>query len=112
MLYPFLRWLVSAFALLLTAYIVPGFKVKNFSSALFAALLIGLANIMIRPALVFLTFPIHVLTFGLFNFVINAIILKICAAVLKGFEITSWTAALVGAVLLAIIGTGLHILLV
>jgi len=112
MIYPLLHWLVSALSLLATAYIVPGFKIKDFSSALIAAFIIGLANIVIRPILLFLTFPINILTLGLFTFVVDGVILKMCAAVLKGFEISSWMAAIFGAMILALVGTILHLLLI
>lgn len=112
MLYTFLHWLVSGLALLATAYIVPGFRIKNYSSALIAALVIGIAGIIVRPFLLFLAIPINFLTLGLFTFVIDGIILKMCAAILRGFEIVSWTAAILGAVILAIVSALLHMLLV
>lgn len=106
------KWVVSAAALLLTAYAVPGFRMKDFPSALKASVLIGLANMFIRPVLLLLTLPLNILTLGLFTFVVNAMILKLCAWMLRGFEITSWFSALIGAVLLTIISTLLHFLLV
>lgn len=111
-LFTLLHWIVSAIALLATAYLVPGFKIKSFGSALWAALFIGLANIVIWPALFFFTLPLNILTFGLFTFVINGVVLKICAAFLSGFEIKSWTAAIVGSVVLSLVGMGLHYVLV
>ena len=107
-----IHWAVSALALMITAFVVPGFKVKNFPSALIAALVIGLANIFIWPILIFLTLPLNILTLGLFTFVVNAMVLKICAAVLSGFEINGWFSAIVGSVILSIVGTGLHYFLV
>ena len=106
------HWCVSALALMVTAYVVPGFKVKSFFAALIAALVIGLANLTIWPILFFLTLPLNILTLGLFTFVVNAIVLRICAGILKGFEISGWFSAIVGAVILAVVGTGLHYLVV
>ena len=51
-------------------------------------------------------------TLGLFPFVLDAIVLKVCAAFLKNFDIKSWTSAIVGAVILAIVGTALHFVLI
>lgn len=96
-----IHWFVSAFALWLTALLVPGFRLKNFGSALIASIIIGLANIFIGPVLHFLAFPITFLTFGLFVFVINAVILRICAGILRDFEITNWLSAIFGAMILA-----------
>lgn len=103
-----LHWIISAVALLITSKIIPGFKVNSFISALWAAVVIGLANIVIWPLLMFLTLPINVLTLGLFTFVVNGIVLKICAALIKGFDINGWLPAILGAVVLALIGMLLH----
>jgi putative membrane protein len=107
-----LHWVVSAGALLITSYVVPGFKVKNFKSALVACVIIGLANTFIRPLLMFLTLPLNILTLGLFTFVVNAIILRLCAGILRDFDIKGWTSAIIGAVVLAFVGAGLHFFLV
>ena len=103
-----LHWIISAVALLVTSKIIPGFKVTSFVSALWAAVVIGLANIVIWPLLMFLTLPINILTLGLFTFVVNGIVLKMCAALIKGFDIRGWLPAILGAVVLAIVSTLLH----
>lgn len=110
--YTLLHWAVSALALMMTAYLVRGFKVKSFTSALMAAVVIGMANVLIWPVLIFLTLPINVLTLGLFTFVVNGIVLRVCAAVLSGFEIDSWGAAIFGAIILSVSGTILHYVLI
>ena len=66
-----LVWLINALALLALPYLVPSVQVDSFYTALIAALLLGLANTLIRPLLVMLTLPVTVLTLGLFVFVIN-----------------------------------------
>jgi putative membrane protein len=106
------HWVVSALALFLTSLIVPGFRLKNFGSALVASLIVGAANATVGEFLLFLTLPLNILTFGFFTFVIDAIVLRICARILRDFTITSWTSAIVGAVILAFVGTGLHYFLV
>jgi putative membrane protein len=106
--YGVLHWIISAFAVMITAYVVRGFKVKSFWSALGAALIIGIANAILWPILIFLTLPINILTFGLFTFVVNGIVLKICAAIMPGFKIDTWTAAIIGAIILAVVSTALH----
>lgn len=58
---------------------------------------------VLRPILWFLTLPINILTLGLFTFVVNAIILKLAAKLLKGFDIDGWLPAILGAVVLAVI---------
>ena len=107
-----LHWLVSATALMITAYLVPGFRVKNFGAALIAAAVIGLANLTVWPLLIFLTLPINILTLGLFTFVVNGIVLKLCAAILRDFEINGWFSAIFGAFILACVGSLLHYILI
>jgi putative membrane protein len=108
LLFGLLHWAISAIALILTAYVVRGFKVKSFVAALLAAVVIGFANAVIWPLLIFLTLPINILTLGLFTFVVNGAVLRICAMVLPGFEIDSWMSAIFGAIILSLVSTGLH----
>jgi putative membrane protein len=107
----FFHWLFSAAAVLITAQIVPGFRVEGFASALAAAVVIGLANLLIWPVLFVLTLPFNILTFGLFTFVVNGAVLKIAAAFISGFAIEGWWAAIFGAIILTIVRTALHYLL-
>jgi putative membrane protein len=111
-LFLLLHWFVSALALMATAYFVKGFKVENFTSALIAAAVIGFANMIIWPILIVLTLPINILTLGLFTFVVNGAVLKICAAFLKGFSIDSWWSAIIGALLLSLISMAFHFVLI
>jgi putative membrane protein len=103
-----MHWIVSGLALAVAAALTPGFRIRGFSTALFASLLIGGANIVLKPLLVFLTLPLTIITLGLFLFVVDAIILRICAAFLKDFEITGWISAIIGAVFLALTSSLLH----
>jgi putative membrane protein len=99
-----LHWIFAAISLAVTTAIVPGFHISNVGSALLAALIVGFLNIFIWPLLVVLTLPLTVVTFGLFLFVINAIILKFGAALVPGFEIQGFLPALIGAVVLTVVG--------
>ncbi len=101
--YYLMHWFIVATSLFITSRIVPGFRLRRFSSALIAAIILALANFFIRPALLFLTFPINILTFGLFTFVVNAAVLRLCAAVLKDFEISGWLSAIFGGLIFAVI---------
>lgn len=101
--------LLNSAALLLTAYIVPGFRVADFTTAVLAAIVLGLVNTFIKPILVFLTAPINLLTLGLFSFVINAIMLWLVSVVVKGLTIESWLSAILAAVVLAVVSAGLSL---
>ncbi|MEH2143515.1 phage holin family protein [Nostoc sp.] len=108
-----LTWLGTAVALLITSKIVDGFIVNNFVVALVAALVIGLVNAFIRPILRLLTFPITLLTFGLFTFVINALTLWLASGLTPGygFEIKGFLPALLGSIVLAIVSSIINYLL-
>jgi putative membrane protein len=98
------KWGLSASALLFVAYLYSGVEVTSFTSALLAAFVIGLLNTVVRPVLVVLTLPVTVLTLGLFLFVINALVFWAAAAVLEGFGVRDFLAALVGSLLYTLIG--------
>lgn len=98
-----IRLLLNAAALLLVAYLVPGFHVDGFYAALIAALILGVVNAVIKPILVLLTLPVSILTLGLFTFVINAALIWFVSTIVKGFEVESFTAALIGGLALWVI---------
>ena len=102
------RWLLSAVALMIVTYIVPGFKVNGFIAALIAAAVIGLINATLGLVLKIVTFPLTILTLGLFLIVVNAIMLRIAAYFVSGFEVQGWWPALLGALLLSIVSSFLH----
>jgi putative membrane protein len=98
-----IRWIINALALVIVAYIVPGFVLQGFGYALIAALVFGLVNSTLGLLLKVLTFPLTIFTLGLFLIVINAVMLKMAASVSPGFAVHTWTAALEGAILLSVI---------
>jgi putative membrane protein len=103
-----LRWLINALSLLIVAYIVPGFELHGFVAALIAAVVFGFVNATLGLILKIVTFPLTIITFGLFLIVINAIMLKMAASVTPGFAVHTWSAAFIGAILLSIISSFLH----
>jgi putative membrane protein len=108
-----LTWFGTAVALLITSHIVDGFKIENFVAALVAAVVIGLVNAFIRPILRFLAFPITLLTFGLFTFVINAVALWLASVITHGtgFVIQGFLPALLGSIVLAIVSSVINYVL-
>ena len=102
------RWLINAISLVIVAYFVPGFVLRGFMAALIAAVIIGFVNSTLGLVLKVLTFPLTVVTFGLFLIVINAIMLKMAAAITPGFAVQTWKAAFIGAILLSLISSFLH----
>ena len=102
---------LNAAALMLTAYVVPGFKVDNFTTAVLAAIVLGVVNTFIKPVLAFISLPITLITLGLFAFVINAVVLFIVSAVVPGLTIDGWIPAILGAIVLAVVSTVLSSLM-
>lgn len=80
-----------------------GLEIENIGTALIAALVLGLLNATLRPILGFLALPINFLTLGLFSIVLNAIVLYLAAAMVKGFQIRNFLAALIASILLGIL---------
>jgi putative membrane protein len=99
------RVLITALALMLAAYLIPGIFVDNIYVAIFAAVVLGLLNLIARPILVILTFPITILTLGLFIFVINAAIFWFTASFIDGFEVAGFVPALVGSLVVSLVST-------
>lgn len=92
-----LVWLLNALALIAVAYLVPNIHVADFMTALIAALVIGLVNMLIKPILVILTLPITILTLGLFILVINGVLFYAVGNWLQGFEVRTLMAGMIGA---------------
>ena len=98
-----LVWILNAVALLAVAYLLPGIVVASFGSAMLAALVLGLVNMLIKPVLVLLTLPITIVTLGLFYFVINALLFWFVGSILKGFHVNGFWWAVAGALLYSLI---------
>jgi putative membrane protein len=96
------RFLLSGLAVLLTAYLLPGVHVEHYGYALLAALLISLANVIVKPILILFTIPITILTLGLFLLVINALIILLVESVVPGFEVDGFWWALAFSLILSI----------
>ena len=97
-----LRMAITAMGLWLASRIVPGVEITATATLLFAALLLGVVNAVVRPVVVLLTFPITVLTLGLFLWVVNAAMLGIVAWLLSGFAISGLGSALLASAVVSI----------
>jgi len=102
------NWFLSALSLIIVAHVVPGFEIKGFGTALIAAIVIGLVNATIGLILKILTFPVTILTFGLFLFVINALMLRFATLFVSDFVVKGFLPAFLGAIVLAILNTALR----
>ena len=102
-MYLILVWILNAVALLVVAYLLPGISVASFGSALMAALVLGLLNMLVKPVLVLLTLPITIVTLGLFLIVLNALLFWFAGTVLRGFQVSGFWWAVGGAILYSFI---------
>jgi putative membrane protein len=103
-----LHWILSATALWIVAHFVPGIYVSGPKAALIAALVIGLINATLGLLLKIMTFPLTILTLGLFWFVINALMLELAAQLVDGFQVRGFIPALIGAVLMSLVSSVLQ----
>ena len=110
MLNMILNWILSAVSLMIVAHVIRGFDVTGFGTALLAALAVGLVNATLGLFLKILTFPITLLSLGVFWFVINALILKLVAMFVPGFTIQGFLPAFFGALVLSLVNLFLRIL--
>lgn len=101
------NWLLNAVSLMIVAAVVPGIEIAGFGTALIAAVVIGFVNATLGLFLKIVTFPLTLITLGAFLFVINALMLKVAAALLPGFRVRGFLPAILGAILLSLV----HILL-
>lgn len=97
------HWVLSALCLLLVAHFVPGFFVRGLGTALIAAVVIGLVNGTLGLLLKIVTFPLTVITFGIFWLLINALMLKLAALVVPGFEVQGLWPAFFGGLILSLL---------
>jgi len=98
------QWFLSAIALLVVSNFVRGFNVDGFGPALVAALVIGLLNATVGFFLKVVTFPISILTLGLFLLVINGMMIMVASNLVNGFHVRGFVPAFWGAVVLALLG--------
>ncbi len=105
-----IRWLTLTAAILVAAYLLDGIRVTGVFSALAAAALLGILNAFLRPIALILTLPVNVLTFGLFTFVINAILLKLVSGIIRGFEVIGFWPAIFGSVLISLVSGALNMM--
>ena len=106
-----INWLLSALSLVIVAHVIPGFQISGLAAALIASIVIGFVNGTLGLILKILTFPLTILTLGLFWVIINALMLKVAAALVPGFRIDGFLPAFLGAIVLALVNMVLKSLL-
>ncbi len=100
--------IINTVALLVVEYVTPGFELETLESAIVAAIGIGVVNTFIRPVLQIIALPISILTLGIFAFFINVTLLWGVAAIVPGFNISSFFTAAIASILLSLVNAFLH----
>jgi putative membrane protein len=103
-----LRIIISAIVAFALSYILSGVHIQSFVTALILAVVLGLLNIFVKPILIILTLPITIFTFGLFLFVINALIILLAAKFVNGFRVDGFWWALLFSLLLSVLTSFLY----
>lgn len=98
--------LVNGIGIFIIGYLLPGVKIKSFFTALGVAILLAVVNTLVKPILLFLTFPITLITFGLFILVINALMLMLVDALVEGMKIRNFGWAFLFSLLLSLLNLG------
>lgn len=107
-----ITWLVTTVSFLIISKLPIGVEIDSFRKAAISAVVFGILNAILRPVLGFLTFPIIILTFGLFLFILNALVFGLAAAIVPGFRLRyGFWSALIGAISLSIVNSILFSLL-
>jgi putative membrane protein len=97
------HWAISAFALAVTAWLVPGVRVDGMVALLIAAIVLGFLNAVIKPVFVILTLPATILTLGIFYFILNGIFFGLAAALVPGFGLAGFGSAILGAFIMGLV---------
>lgn len=98
----FIHWIVSAVAIIVAAYLIPGVHV-TIMSAFVLAVVLGIINIFLKPVIMLITLPINILTLGLFSLVINALLILLAAMIVPNFSVDGFWWALLFAVVLSLV---------
>lgn len=106
-----LHWAIMSLSLWVASYIFKGITFTNRSSLLISALMLGFVNALLRPILVFLTLPLTLVTLGLFLLVINALMIMLVAAIVKGFKLSGFWTAFFASIFIAAFGFFIELLL-
>lgn len=105
-----INWFLSALAIGVSAYLLPGVHVNSFVTAMVLAVVLGVINAFIKPIFAVLTFPITVLTLGLFALVLNAVFILVAAQIVPGFTVDSFWWAFIFSIVLSLVNSFLQML--
>lgn len=97
------RWLTNALSIYIIAYLFSGVHIRDFMTAMGAALILGILNMLVRPVLIVLTLPINIMTLGIFTFILNGFLLKLVDAFMEGFVVDNFMTAVFASIALTFV---------
>lgn len=100
-----IQLLISTLAVFVSGAITPGIQIKNFLTAMVVAIILAILNTFLKPVMIILTLPATILTFGLFIFVINTVIILTVSWIIKGFDVSSFWSALLFSLILSLVSS-------
>lgn len=103
-----IRLAINVFALYIVTRLVPGFVLADLTSAIVAAVVIGVVNTFIRPLLQLIALPVSILTFGIAAFLINVGLLYLTSMIVPGFEIANFMTAIIASIVLSLVSWFLY----
>jgi putative membrane protein len=103
-----INWIITTAAILIAAYLLPGVAIRGLGAAIITAAVLGLINAIIRPVLLILTFPLTIVTLGLFIFVLNALLVLLTSAIVPGFTVRNFWWALLFSLVFSLVSYLLH----
>lgn len=100
-----IKLLITSIAVYVAAYIIPGVEIDSFVSLLVVAIVLGIINTFVKPILVILTFPLTVLTLGIFLLLLNGILILLVGSIVPGFTVTSLFAAVLFSIVVSLVSS-------
>ncbi|MFT7238919.1 MAG: putative membrane protein [Cyclobacteriaceae bacterium] len=101
----FLKLIITAVAVIVVSYLLPGVSVDGFFTAFIVAIVLSLLNVTVKPLLIILTIPLSILTLGIFLLVINAVMILLADSIMPGFQVNGFWWALLFSLLLSLVNT-------
>lgn len=101
----FLRLLILIIAVYVAAYIIPGVKIDSYQTLIVASIVLGVINAFIKPVLVFLTFPLTVVTLGIFLLILNGILVLLVGSIVPGFHVNSFLSAILFSIVVSLVSS-------
>ena len=95
--------LLSAIAVVISSFILPGVHVADFLTAIVVAVVLGIINAILKPILIVLTLPVNILTLGLFTFIINGLLVLLVSNIVPGFKVDGLLWAILFSIILALV---------